>query len=123
LIISLKGMENRKPSSILVEQLISVDCAVRRVETLIRHLQASVTSSMNKSGFEDDLMNLALVPKVGTRDYFNWLTILLKNRTSMGEYLQGWIRDVSNETGASSIRRIRTIAAHICAQPLVVDAW
>jgi len=98
------------------EQIVSLGRITTRIETLVRHLQASLPAPL--TGFEG-----ALVPMPGSKNYFSWLSVLLQHRTSMGEFLQGWLRDVSNKNGGSPIRRIKTISAHLCAPPLVVDAW
>jgi hypothetical protein len=102
--------------SSISSQIVSIGRALIRVETLVRHLQAGATVTNVVVNPET-----ALVPMPGTRDYFDWLSVLLRNRTSMAPFLQQWLREVSGEQGGSPARRVKVLAAHLCAPPLVID--
>lgn len=104
------------PEKGIANQLINIGRAVGRVETICRHLKESTYASVLNP-------ETALVPLPGTPHYFNWLGILLQNRTCLAPFLQHWMRDGQLSIGGCPIRRIRAIASHLCAQPMVVDAW
>jgi hypothetical protein len=102
------------------QQILTFDRAVRRVQTLVRHLQALQHIDDGSEGLD---FKTALVPLPGTSDYFSWLSTLLRNRTTLASFLQIWLKDISLSAGGSPIRRTRTLAAHLSAPPFVVDAW
>jgi hypothetical protein len=95
------------------DQIVSIGRAFQRIETLVRHLKGCSQPSLHN----------ALVPMPGTQRYYDWLGILLKNRAGLGEFVQLWLRDSSETIGGSSIRRVRVIAGHLSASPLIIDAW
>lgn len=115
-------METLSVGTSIASQIVSVGRALNRVETLVRHLQLSTESAaiQTKAVAKGEL---AIVPFPGTNDYFAWLNVLLQHRTSLMPFLQSWLKDSSLLVGGSPTRRIRTIAAHLCAPPMVVDAW
>jgi hypothetical protein len=112
---SLTGLE---PNRSIKDQFIAFGSALRRVETLLRHLNPE-----QRVGSDPENLKLALVPIRGTKLYNDWLAILLNNRSSLGSFLQAWLRELSDDSiGGSSARRIRVIASHLSAAPYVVNA-
>ena len=126
LVVVLKSAAAGRSEENIARQIITLGRVATRVETLVRHLKASDYDGGTialQSRSSDNSSEMAIVPLPGTRNYFNWLSILLQHRTSMGTFLQSWMQDSSRKVGGSAVRRIRTLAAHLCAPPLVVDAW
>ena len=110
-------METSLTGSSISSQIIKIGSALNRVETILRHIQVNLTQQ------NGTVSEFALVPLPGTQKYYDWLSILLQHRSSMGSFLQGWLRDAAETVGGSPVRRVRTIAAHLCAPPMVVNVW
>ena len=108
--ITISNQNNE--SSNAIDEILRIGGILRRIETLVSHLKGPSFLATSRD---------AIVPLPGTAQYFNWLTVLLENRTRLNQFLQHWLRGFASSEGGSSIRRIRTIAAHLSAPPFVID--